>query len=107
MKYYVYKIEIQHLIYYGRTINLDDRLQQHISACYNPKNKAYNKQFYQEVRKVYPNKESGLNALKNGFKLIFICDTKADSKKAEMWLILERWINQKPLYQNIPQIKDF
>jgi len=114
MTYSVYQIKIRipksndYIIYYGRTKQPDIRLTQHINDCYNINSKAYTKEFYQSVRKIYLDKQSGSERLKSGFKLIYIgCKTVAESKRKEMYLILTRWIKGKPLYQKIPVIKDF
>jgi len=106
MAYYVYQIQLNDIIYYGRTTNLNKRLTQHINFAYNPNHKQYNKVLYQQLRTVYPDKESGSKAIKTAFKSIRQFKTLADSKRFEIFLILTRYFDSLPLYQKIPNISD-
>jgi len=107
MKYKVYQIEISpELIYYGRTNDSERRLKEHIYHCNNPKSKQHNKQLYIEIRNIHKDDESALNCLKSGFKVIFEYKNKADSKRKEIYLILDRYFNNKKLIQSIPKISD-
>jgi len=108
MPYVVYKFVLNGVIrYFGRTKNPKSRLSQHISSCYNIKNKAYSKEFYKYVRSIYPNKESGSEALKQAFIIIYTYKKLVDSKRMEMYLILDNYFNKGfTLYQKIPNIRD-
>jgi len=108
-KYIVYSITVNEFIYFGHTNNPNNRITQHIYSCYSnlPKNLAYDKQFYKMVRYIYPNKDNGSIALKRGFNLISGYNSKADAKRKEIYLILERYFSNEPIYQKIPNISDY
>jgi len=98
----VYSISINGLIrYIGRTSNLKVRTRQHRNACYNPNHKEYNKQFYQEFRKIYPEKRDIILTPIKTF------NSKTDSKRYELYLILHNYFFEKDnLFQRIPNISD-
>ena len=105
-KFSVYRIEVGNVVYLGRTMNFERRLKEHCRDCYNVNSRVYNKLFYQNVREIHLDKESGCNALKKGFSIVYKCKTKVESKQRELWLILNRFFNGEELFQKIPSISD-
>lgn len=94
MPYYVYKIEVDDKIYIGHTKDIKKRTYQH--------NYLFNKS---------PEKKEFYKALPKATKLLeleilYKEKTKADAKRREIYLILERYFNGEKLWQKIPNISD-
>jgi hypothetical protein len=102
-EYIVYQVVINKVVrYIGRTVSLENRIKQHISSCFTPTNKSYNKKFYQYIRLNNISKEE----FESGFSIINKFKNKLKSKQYECYLILGNKFSDNTIIQNVPNISD-
>lgn len=105
--YTVYQFSINsEVLYFGRTNDPVRRLKEHQSICYSPNHASHNKTFYKHWRILYPEKQSGVEALKIAFKEVRVFKKLVDSKRFELYCILSNYFNGWTLKQRIPNISD-
>lgn len=102
----VYSIIIKDVVYIGITKDVNRRIKEHIYSCYSSKSNAYDKVFYSVVRSLYSSKKEGMLAIMKGFTVLHTTSNRTEAKRLEMFIILDRYFKNKPLYQKIPTIRD-
>ena len=99
-KFHVYAIDIDGQAYVGSTCDMNRRLKDHRTRCFNPNAKHYPCKFYKYIRDKY-SREEAYEKINNGHTILCSVDTKEEARQLE-----QEYINTMGTMNSIPAKND-